>query len=187
MGALPYYRGMAPEKPKRKRRRKAAPRSGTDPLRVALGKVLGRWRRRHKEKLSQRQLAEKVGLSVGVLGDLERGARPIRGRELIRICHALEIPYSAVLEEIRAAQTEALRPLDEEIRRERGESVPEAEPALAAGPTSFVWEAGKQGLVFWGIAGDALSMMRAMNRFLVQNVPIAGSPEGSDPEEPPSR
>lgn len=148
---------------------------------------MGSWRRRHKEKLSQKQLAQRAGLSVGVLGEIERGARPIRGRELIRICHALEIPFSAVLEEIRAAQTEALRPLDEEIRRERGESVPKAEPALAADPSSFVWQAGKQGLVFWGIAGDALSMMQAMNRFLVQNVPVAGSAEGSEPEEPPSR
>lgn len=150
--------------------------------------MLGSWRRRHKEKLSQQQLAERTGLSVGVIGDLERGARPIRGRELIRICHALDIPFSVVLEEIRAAQTEALRPLDEEIRRERGESLPAAEPAPAAGPSSFVWECGKQGLFFWGVAGDPLSMMQAMNRFMVQSVPIpAGSSEDADPEEPPTR
>ena len=178
---------MALEKPKQKRRRKAPPRSGKDPLPVAQGKVLGSWRRRHKEKLSQQQLAEKSGLSVGVIGDLERGARPIRGRELIRICHALDIPFSMVLEEIRAAQIEALRPLDEEIRRERGESLPAAEPAPAAGPSSFVWEGGKQGLFFWGVAGDPLSMMQAMNRFMVQSVPIPGSSEDADPEEPPSR
>lgn len=148
---------------------------------------MGSWRRRHKEKLSQKQLAKRAGLSVGVLGEIERGTRPIRGRELIRICHALEVPYSAVLEEIRAAQTEALRPLDEEIRRERGESLPKAEPAPAAGTSSFGWEVGTKGLVFWGVAGDPLSMMQAMSRFMVQNFPIPGSPEGSDPEEPPSR
>lgn len=156
-------------------------------MRVAQGKVFGNWRRRHKEKLSQRQLAERSGLSVGVIGDLERGARPIRARELIRICHALDVPYFMMLEEIRAAQTDALRALDEEIRRERGESLPKAEPASAAGPPSFVGEVGKQGLFFWGVAGDPLSMLQAMGRFVRQNAPIPGSPEGSDPEEPPSR
>lgn len=173
---------MAPEEPKRKRR-KTPSRTGTDPLRVAQGKVLGLWRRRHKEKLSQKKLAEKAGLSVGMLGDLERGARPIQGRELIRICHALEVPYPTVLEDIRAAQTEALRPLDEELRRARGESLPEMEAAPATGSSSFEWEAGKRGLAFWGVVGDPLSMMQAMRRFMVQNFPIPGSPEGTDPED----
>ena len=147
---------------------------------------MSRWRRKHKEKLSQKQLAEKADLSVGILGDLERGARPIQGRELVRICHALEVPYSAVLEEIRAAQTEALRPLDEELRRARGESLPAVEPAPAVGYSPFGWESGTKGLAFWGVVGDPLSMLKTMHRFMVQNFPIPENPE-DDPEEPPSR
>ena len=159
------------------------PRTGSDPLRVAQGKVLAHWRRSHKEKLSQKQLAKKVGLSVGILGDLERGARPIQGRELIRICHALDVPYWKVLEDIRAAQTEELRSLDEEIRGARGESLPEVvEPAPATGSLSLGGEAGKGGLAFWGVVGDPLAMMQAMRRFMVQNFAIPGSPK-IDPED----
>jgi transcriptional regulator with XRE-family HTH domain len=90
----------------------------TDLFLKSFGEVLRSERK--KQKLSQQLLAVKAGLASNVVGDLERGNRTVRGGDLARLCLVLEVPVSSFLEKVAAAQIQALRPVEEELRKQTG-------------------------------------------------------------------
>ncbi|GMA20139.1 helix-turn-helix domain-containing protein [Arsenicicoccus piscis] len=77
-------------------------------LRRELGDVLRRVRRDQGRTLREVSAAAKV--SLGYLSEVERGEKEASSELLFSICGALEVPLSAVLEDVsaRVAETESL-------------------------------------------------------------------------------
>lgn len=57
--------------------------------------------RREELKLTQAELARRIGLSTAALGEIERGTQEMSGDTLVKLCHALDTLPSrlVVLEE----------------------------------------------------------------------------------------
>ena len=52
---------------------------------------------RHERKMTQAQLAEKIGMSEVFVGDIERGTRGITLKTLVKIANALKVPASRLI------------------------------------------------------------------------------------------
>ena len=52
---------------------------------------------RHEKKMTQAQLAEKIGMSAVFIGDIERGTRGLTLTTLVKIANALEVPASRLV------------------------------------------------------------------------------------------
>lgn len=64
---------------------------------VGLGRRLRAERKRHR--MTQEDLAEKVGISLSFLGHIERGSRKASIETLVNIANALEISLDYLLED----------------------------------------------------------------------------------------
>lgn len=164
-------------------RRVASGEVEPDFLRTSLGGVLRSWRRR-QPGLTQQELSAKAGLPLNAVGDLERGVRAIKGKELKAIWRELGVSVPAFLEDVKLAQIKALQPGKDEGSDDAGsqpEEVQESTPAYLDG------EPGAQGMVFYGYAklGDLTTCLEAFGKFLRQNVPVTRGPVETDPEEQP--
>lgn len=157
----------------------------TDVLQIALGSVIRNHRKR-QPKLSQMGLSIQAGLPANAVGDLERGARAINGKELVRICAQLGVPIEIFMEEVKSAQVKALRPLDEEIRgasegrrpEDGGPSSSREIPGQAGNPSDLVF-------LNVGIArsgGDLTEMFNSLTQWMKQSAPA--TTVSSEEEEP---
>lgn len=77
-------------------------------LRHELGGVLRAHRRRQGRTL--REVSQRAAVSLGYLSEVERGEKEASSELLAAICDALEVPLSAVLNDVsvRAAEVEAM-------------------------------------------------------------------------------
>lgn len=158
-----------------------------DVLQIALGSVI-RSHRKRQPKLSQMGLSIQAGLPANAVGDLERGARAINGKELVRICAQLGVSIEIFMEEVKSAQVKALRPLDEEVR-----GTPEGRHPEGGGSGSSRHILGQAGnpsdLIFLnvGIArcgGDLTEMFNSLTQWMKQSAPAAAvPPEEEEPRE----
>ena len=55
------------------------------------------YNKRKKQKLSQAELAEKIGVSVQMISNLECGKKAIRPENIVKICEALNISADYLL------------------------------------------------------------------------------------------
>jgi transcriptional regulator with XRE-family HTH domain len=94
--------------------RRTGSRRSADPLLKSIGEVLRR--RRKGRGMSQQALAAAAGFTPGAVGELERGTRTIRSQEIVRLCLVLDIAVPDFLEEVKAAQVRALRPIEDHVR-----------------------------------------------------------------------
>jgi transcriptional regulator with XRE-family HTH domain len=74
-------------------------------LLTSISKVVQR--RREELRLTQEELAGRAGLHRTYISDIERGARNLSVKSLIRLAMALEMSVSGVLEEAEAKVREA--------------------------------------------------------------------------------
>ena len=136
------------------------------------------WRRR-QPGLTQQGLSASAGLPLNAVGDLERGLRAIKGKELKAIWRVLGISIPEFLEDVKLALIKALQP-ENDVATDAG-----SQPEVAQKPTSAYLgdEPGAQGMVFYGYArvGDLSTCLEAFGRFLRQHVPVARDPV--EPEE----
>ena len=166
-----------------------------DVLQIALGSVI-RSHRKRQPKLSQMGLSIQAGLPANAVGDLERGARAINGKELVRICAQLGVSIEIFMEEVKSAQVKALRPLDEEVRGtsegrhpEGGGSgsslhtlgqAPGQAPGQAKTPSDLIFL--NVGIARCG--GDLTEMFNSLTQWMKQSAQAATvPPEEEEPQE----
>jgi transcriptional regulator with XRE-family HTH domain len=84
---------------------------------------------RSYRRLTQKELAEKVGMSEAVIRGIEHGTRPVSEDELIAVCVTLDVSTEAVIVEGLKRYAQVLRPKEIEAYQARGLEVPESTAA----------------------------------------------------------
>ena len=127
------------------------------------GSVILEWRGRRG--LSQKQLAEMTGLHVSSVGAYERGERNPNPEKLARICLALDVEPETFCGEVAQAEAGELRPLIDELKKDKGVEVseqPGAAPHLAE-----MEELGRA----WNVLSDYWKGIFLSARHLSQDLP----------------
>ena len=103
-----------------------------------VGSVILDWRERRG--YTQEELARRSGIDASSVGAYERGERRPKGEKLARLCVALGLEPDVFFGEVAQAETDALKPLMNKVRREMGEEAPSATQDPSLEPYSQAWD-----------------------------------------------
>lgn len=118
-------------------------------------------RRRKVKRLSLKELAEKAGLSIGLLSQIERGVSTPSLRSLNQVCQALEMPMAWLFD--------------------RDESMQVAEPSVVRLEQRRRMDLGSGGMIKEILSPDSVSEIQLM-RFVIHS----GGKSGESPAQHPT-